>query len=124
MPKEDEDKGCAASQRPARRSERELAISCMINTEVSLVLAVMRRPLDHASPQFLPTEEPPESPLIQSLKALRSFLFAPNDDWAFVDPTLFLSPFLDVIQADDVAAPATGTALSAVLKGEGKNVVN
>ncbi|XP_020524408.1 ARF guanine-nucleotide exchange factor GNL2, partial [Amborella trichopoda] len=116
MPKEDEDKGCAASQRPARRSERELAISCMINTEVSLVLAVMRRPLDHASPQFLPTEEPPESPLIQSLKALRSFLFAPNDDWAFVDPTLFLSPFLDVIQADDVAAPATGTALSAVLK--------
>lgn len=39
-----------------------------------------------------------------------------RQEWRRIDPSLYLSPFLDVIQSDDVPAAATGVALSSVLK--------
>ncbi|XP_072951847.1 ARF guanine-nucleotide exchange factor GNL2 [Typha angustifolia] len=97
---------------------KELGVSCMLNTEVGAVLAVIRRPPDPTS-QLLPPvhEDAATAHLLRSLKSLRSLIFHPDHaDWRTVDPSVFLSPFLDVIQSDDVPAVATGVALSAVLK--------
>ncbi|KAJ0971279.1 hypothetical protein J5N97_019238 [Dioscorea zingiberensis] len=85
----------------------------MLNTEVGAVLAVIRRPSDH-SPGLLPSPSDPSSPLLQSLKSLRSLIF--HCDWRSLDPSAYLSPFLAVVQSDDIPATATAVALSAVLK--------
>ncbi|KAJ4771535.1 ARF guanine-nucleotide exchange factor GNL2 [Rhynchospora pubera] len=89
----------------------QLSISCMLNTEVGAVLAVIRRTID---PTLVASSILLDDHLVQSLKALRAIIFHTN--WHATDPTVYLSPFLDVIQSDDVPAAATGAALSAVLK--------
>ncbi|KAG0502280.1 hypothetical protein HPP92_002352 [Vanilla planifolia] len=57
------------------------------------------------------------SQLLQSLHSLRSIIFHRlRCSWRSTDPAVYLSPFLDAIQSDDVPAAATGVALSAILK--------
>lgn len=89
----------------------QLSISCMLNTEVGAILAVIRRPID---PTIVASAILLDDHLVQSLKSLRAIIF--HTDWHITDPAVYLSPFLDVIQSDDVPAAATGAALSAVLK--------
>ncbi|XP_078431731.1 GNOM-like 2 [Wolffia australiana] len=98
---------------------RNHGVSCMLNTEVAAVLAVIRRSSDGT---YFASGDGDPSPsgdahLLQSLRSLRSFIFNPgNSDWLSVEPTIYLGPFLDVIQSGDVPAAATGVALSAVHK--------
>ncbi|EXB37040.1 Pattern formation protein [Morus notabilis] len=101
-----------------KSKRKELSLSCMLNTEVGAVLAVIRRPSDPNSYGHLSTaaDDTIDSALIQSLKSLRALVFNPQQEWRTVDPLIYLSPFLDVIQSDDVPAAATGIALSALLK--------
>ncbi|XP_027066620.2 ARF guanine-nucleotide exchange factor GNL2-like [Coffea arabica] len=95
---------------------KELGLSCMLNAEVGAVLAVIRR-IPEANPQFHhPSEENYDSTILQSLKSLRSLIFNAEQEWRKIDPSLYLSPFLDVIQSDDIPAAATGVALSSILK--------
>ncbi|KAK9268396.1 hypothetical protein L1049_000145 [Liquidambar formosana] len=102
----------------SRLKMKELGLSCMLNTEVGAVLAVIRRgPSPELNSQFIPSpEEHYDSSILQSLKSLRALIFNPQQEWRTIDPSVYLSPFLDVIQSDDVPASATGVALSAVLK--------
>ncbi|CAL5186508.1 unnamed protein product [Lathyrus oleraceus] len=101
----------------AKSKRRQLGLSCMLNTEVGAVLAVIRR-----YPEFSPLynisspEETYDSSIVNSLRSLRSLIFNPQQEWRFIDPSIYLSPFLDVIQSDDVPASATGVALSSILK--------
>lgn len=89
----------------------------MLNTEVGAVLAVIRR-----SPEFNPlynitsSEDTYDSSIVTSLRSLRSLIFNPQQEWRTIDPSIYLSPFLDVIQSDDMPASATGVALSSILK--------
>ncbi|CAL9779691.1 unnamed protein product [Musa acuminata subsp. burmannicoides] len=108
----DMEKSSVGSRVPRRR---EIGISCMLNAEVGAVLAVMRRPHD---PGVASPDEAANPHLLHSLKALRSLLFHPRQlgEWRATDPSVYLSPFLDVVQSDDVPAAATGVALSTVLK--------
>ncbi|GAA0149958.1 hypothetical protein Leryth_026338 [Lithospermum erythrorhizon] len=100
----------------SRFKRRELAISCMLNTEVGSVLAVIRRAPDLSS-QFYPNVEDNCDPnILQSLKSLRAIIFNPQQEWRTIDPSMYISPFLDVAQSDDVPAAATGVALSAFQK--------
>lgn len=113
----DEDNNKCASCRDKKKDmvrykRKELGLSCMLNTEVGSVLAVIRRPFDNQYMQ----EDTFESTVVQSLKSLRSLIFNPQQEWRTVDPSIYLSPFLDVVQSDDIPAAATGVALSAVLK--------
>ncbi|XP_019458220.1 PREDICTED: ARF guanine-nucleotide exchange factor GNL2 [Lupinus angustifolius] len=100
-----------------KSKRKQLGLSCMLNTEVGAVLAVIRR-----GPEFNPvynisaSEESYDSSLMSSLRSLRSLIFNPQQEWRTIDPSIYLSPFLDVIQSDDVPASATGVALSSLLK--------
>ncbi|XP_074312123.1 ARF guanine-nucleotide exchange factor GNL2 [Silene latifolia] len=91
--------------------KKQIGVSCTINTEVGAVLAALRNSYDISTP-----EEYQDITLQQSLKSLRSLIFNPQQEWQFIDPSIYLSPFLDVIQSDDVPAVATGVALSSILK--------
>ncbi|KAK8918281.1 ARF guanine-nucleotide exchange factor GNL2 [Platanthera zijinensis] len=99
---------------------RDQGISCMLNTEVGAVLAVIRRPSDLSAGTALPVgpdTSSHNSHLVQSLQSLRSLIFHPlRGSWRSTDPAVYISPFLDVIQSDDVPAAATGIALSVLLK--------
>lgn len=95
---------------------RELGISCMLNAEVGSVLAVIRRQPDSNSLYITADQDIFGSSLLQSLKSLRALIFNPQQEWRSMDPSVYLSPFLDVIQSDDVPAIATGVSLSALLK--------
>lgn len=97
----------------ARRSRGALA--CMVNYEVSAVLAVMRRNARWAG-RFSASDDQLEHPLIRSLKGLRRLVFTWRKPWPSIDPCLYLSPFLDVIRSDETGAQITGVALSAVYK--------
>ncbi|OVA13877.1 SEC7-like [Macleaya cordata] len=104
------------NKRISKLKKKELGISCMLNTEVGAVLAVIRRIPDSNS-QFLSTpEENFDSSLLSSLKSLRALIFNPQQEWHKIDPWIYLGPFLDVIQSDEIPAAATGVALSAILK--------
>ncbi|XP_028804972.1 ARF guanine-nucleotide exchange factor GNL2-like [Neltuma alba] len=94
---------------------KELGVSCMLSTEVGAVLALVRRPPDFNSP-YLPADDNYESASVNSLRSLRSLIFTLHQEWRTVDPSIYLTPFLEVIQADDVPASATSVALSSVLK--------
>ncbi|XP_054809930.1 ARF guanine-nucleotide exchange factor GNL2 isoform X2 [Prosopis cineraria] len=98
-----------------RFKRKELGVSCMLSTEVGTVLALVRRPPDINSP-YLPSDESYESAAVNSLRSLRSLIFNLHQEWRSVDPSIYLTPFLDVIQADDVPASATAVSLSSVLK--------
>ena len=108
--------------RGTRRDPRlkDLGISCMLNTEVAALLAVIRRrpdPYSYLPPAVAAAEEAVFAGLIQSLKSLRALLFQPRHGaWRCSDPSMYLSPFLDVVQSEEVPPAATGVALSSVLK--------
>ncbi|GAB4832952.1 Nucleolar GTP-binding protein 2 [Ancistrocladus abbreviatus] len=91
---------------------RQVGITCMLNTEVSAVLALLRRNSDPCNPE----DGYYDISIQQSLKSLRSLIFNPQQEWRNVDPSIYLSPFLDVIQSEEVPALATGVALSSILK--------
>ncbi|KAJ1265415.1 hypothetical protein BS78_08G075000 [Paspalum vaginatum] len=111
-----------AAQRGPRRDPRlkDLGISCMLNTEVGALLAVIRRrpdPYSYLPPAVAAAEEATFSALISSLKALRGLLFQPRHGaWRCSDPSTYLTAFLDVVQSEEVPPAATGVALSSVLK--------
>ncbi|KAF9616848.1 hypothetical protein IFM89_032698 [Coptis chinensis] len=114
---ENDDSLCLQNgKRLTKLKKKQLAISCMLNTEVGAVLAVIRRVPDANSQFIAATEEHGDSSLLQHLKSLRSLIFNPRQEWHMVDPSTYLAPFLDVIQSDDIPASATAVALSAVLK--------
>ncbi|XP_039817791.1 ARF guanine-nucleotide exchange factor GNL2-like [Panicum virgatum] len=111
-----------AAQRGPRRDPRlkDLGISCMLNTEVAALLAVIRRrpdPYSYLPPAVAAAEEATFAGLISSLKALRGLLFQPRHGaWRCSDPSTYLTPFLDVVQSEEAPPAATGVALSSVLK--------
>lgn len=98
-----------------KAKRKELGISCMLNTEVGAVLAVIRRPI---SESYLSPQETDhcDSSVQQSLKSLRALIFNPQQEWRTIDPSVYLSPFLEVIQSDEIPASATAVALSSILK--------
>ncbi|KAL6576491.1 Nucleolar GTP-binding protein 2 [Orobanche hederae] len=97
-----------------RKSKRkEIGLSCMLNTEVCALLAVIRRAPEHSLGFY---HENYEAPILQSLKSIRALLFNPQQEWRTVDPSVYISPFLDVIQSDDIPAAATAVSLQSVLK--------
>ena len=107
---------CGDKKKNIGKSKRkELGLSCMLNTEVGAVLAVIRRPIDPTA-QFISPEDHFDSSIQQSLKSLQGLIFNPHQEWRTIDPCIYLSPFLDAIQSDDIPAAATGVALSAILK--------
>lgn len=100
--------------RPARRTGG--AMACMVNVEVSAVLAVMRRNARWAG-RYMASDDQMEHPLIRSLKSLRRRVFSwQQQSWRSINPSFYLSPFLDVIRSDETGAQITGIALSAVYK--------
>ncbi|XVF34803.1 hypothetical protein REPUB_Repub18cG0089900 [Reevesia pubescens] len=108
---------CGDKKKDVGKSKRkELGLSCMLNTEVGAVLAVIRRPIDPTAQFISPQEDHFDTSIQQSLKALRGLIFNPHQEWRTIDPCIYLSPFLDVIQSDGIPAAATGVALSAILK--------
>ncbi|TKY44658.1 ARF guanine-nucleotide exchange factor GNL2 [Spatholobus suberectus] len=89
----------------SKSKRRQLGLSCMLNTEVGAVLAAIRRPeLTPLYNNMSSSEETYDSSLVSSLRSLRSLIFNPHQEWRTVDPSLYLAPFLDVIQSDDVPA--------------------
>ncbi|KAG0611346.1 hypothetical protein M758_7G134300 [Ceratodon purpureus] len=99
----------------SRRKRSRGALACMVNSEVSAVLAVMRRNARWAG-RYSASDDQLEHPLIRSLKGLRRLVFSWRQPWERIDPCLYLSPFLDVIRSDETGAQITGVALSAVYK--------
>lgn len=100
-----------------KSKRRELGLSCMLNTEVGAILAVIRRPPSELNSPYIATiDETYDSTIQQSLKSLRALIFHPQQKWRTIDPSIYISPILDVIQSDDIPAAATGVALSALLK--------
>lgn len=102
-----------------KSKRKELGLSCMLNTEVGAVLAVIRQPnpgmyLHHH--QHHHPDDNYDASVLQSLKSLRALLFNPQQEWRMTDPSVYVSPFLDVIQSDDIPATATALALQSVLK--------
>ncbi|KAI4297401.1 hypothetical protein L6164_037296 [Bauhinia variegata] len=99
---------------------KELGISSMLNTEVGAVVAVIRRrPVEYNSnsPYYVASADDICDPtILNSLRSLRSLIFNPQQRWRTVDPSIYLSPFLDVVQSDDVSSAATALALSAIAK--------
>ncbi|XP_057965367.1 ARF guanine-nucleotide exchange factor GNOM-like [Malania oleifera] len=91
------------------------AIACMINSEIGAVLAVMRRNVRWGI-HYMADDGQLEHSLIQSFKDLRKQIFLLQHQWHTINPTLYLQPFLDVIQSDETGAPITGVALSSVYK--------
>ncbi|XP_023536934.1 ARF guanine-nucleotide exchange factor GNL2 [Cucurbita pepo subsp. pepo] len=101
----------------SKSKRRELGLSCMLNTEVGAVLAVIRRPPSELNAPYMCTaDDTYDSSIQQSLKSLRALIFQPQQKWRTIDPSIYISPILDVIQSDDIPAAATGVALSALLK--------
>ncbi|KAK6123799.1 hypothetical protein DH2020_042453 [Rehmannia glutinosa] len=109
--KEEEDENKKSSMNKSKR--KEIGLSCMLNTEVGALLAVIRR-APESSPGFY--HENYDASILQSLKSLRSLLFNPQQEWRTIDPSVYVSPFLDVIQSDDIPAAATAVALQSILK--------
>ncbi|XP_076941268.1 ARF guanine-nucleotide exchange factor GNL2-like [Bidens hawaiensis] len=97
------------------KRSKDLGLSCMLKTEVGAVLAVIRRRTDSSS-QYYYQDDTLDSAIPQSLKSLRTLIFTNLQPWKHVDPSIYISPFLDVISSDGVPAGATAVALSSVLK--------
>ncbi|KAL8136010.1 ARF guanine-nucleotide exchange factor GNOM-like isoform X1 [Apium graveolens] len=91
------------------------ALACMINSEIGVVLAVMRRNARWGS-RYTSGDDQLEHSLIQSLKALRRKIFSWQHEWYTINPIVYLQPFLDVIRSDETGAPITGVALSSLYK--------
>lgn len=91
---------------------KEVGVSCMLSTEVGALLAVIRRPVDPNATDVTIAD----THVIVALKNLRSLIFQPHGEWHTIDPVLYITPFINVIQSDEIPAPATALAISAVLK--------
>ncbi|KAG7611227.1 Sec7 domain [Arabidopsis suecica] len=91
------------------------AVASMINSEIGAVLAVMRRNVRWGV-RYIADDDQLEHSLIHSLKELRKQIFSWQSNWQYVDPRLYIQPFLDVILSDETGAPITGVALSSVYK--------
>lgn len=91
------------------------ALACMINFEIGAVLAVMRRNVRWGV-RYVADDDQLEHSLIHSLKELRKQIFCWQHQWQYIDPAVYLRPFLDVIRSDETGAPITGVALSSVYK--------
>ncbi|XP_073005575.1 ARF guanine-nucleotide exchange factor GNOM-like [Typha latifolia] len=104
-----------ASSPPAEHA----ALACVINSEVSSVLAVMRRNVRWGSGRYgsssAADDHHLEHPLVQNLKFLRRRLFS-SGPASSLDPSGYLRPFLDVVRSDETGAPITSIALSSVYK--------
>ncbi|KAF7831044.1 ARF guanine-nucleotide exchange factor GNOM-like [Senna tora] len=108
----------AIEEGPAQCGARYLdktTVACMINAEISAVLAVMRRNVRWGI-HYMLDDDQWDHTLVQSLKELRKKIFTWPNQWHAIDPALYLQPFLDVIQSDETSAPITGVALSSVYK--------
>ncbi|KAL2929254.1 ARF guanine-nucleotide exchange factor GNL2 [Bienertia sinuspersici] len=102
--------------------KKEIGISCTINTEVGAVLAALRNIYETSS---TPEDYYHDTTIHQqSLKSLRALIFNQQQEWQYTDPSIYLSPFLDIIQSDDVPASATSIALSALIKLLKLNIFN
>ncbi|KAG8379599.1 hypothetical protein BUALT_Bualt07G0105600 [Buddleja alternifolia] len=99
-----------------KSKRKELGLSCMLNTEIGALLAVIRRAPESNPGFYHHPDENYDVSILQSLKSLRALLFNPQQEWRTIDPSLYLSPFLDVIQSDDIPAAATAVALQSILK--------
>ncbi|KAL3633139.1 Nucleolar GTP-binding protein 2 [Castilleja foliolosa] len=97
----------------SKSKRKEIGLSCMLNTEVGALLAVIRR-APESSPGYYHENYDPS--ILQSLKSLRALLFNTQQEWRSIDPSVYVSPFLDVIQSDDIPAAATAVALQSILK--------
>ncbi|CAD5177141.1 ARF guanine-nucleotide exchange factor GNOM-like [Musa acuminata AAA Group] len=95
-------------------------LSCVICSEVSAVLAVMRRNVRWGGRYASAADDHHlEHSLVQSLKSLRRQVFSWGDarrPWCTIEPSAFLRPFVDVVQSDETGAPITGVALSSLYK--------
>ncbi|KAJ4954099.1 hypothetical protein NE237_030931 [Protea cynaroides] len=91
------------------------AIACVVNSEIGAVLAVVRRNVRWGG-RYIPDDDQLEHSLVQSLKTLRRKIFSWDNQWHTIDPCIYLQPFLNVIQSDEIGAPITGVALSSVYK--------
>ncbi|KAF7831043.1 ARF guanine-nucleotide exchange factor GNOM-like [Senna tora] len=90
-------------------------LSCMINSEIGAVLAVMRRNVRWGG-RYMSGDDQLEHSLIQSLKTLRRQIFSWQHQWHAINPVLYLQPFLDVIRSGETGEPSTIVALSSVYK--------
>lgn len=88
----------------------------MLNAEVGALLAVIRRPPESNPGYYHHPEDSCDASILQSLRSLRSLLFNPQQEWRTIEPSVYMSPFLDVIQSDEIPASATAAALQSVLK--------
>ncbi|KAM0969568.1 hypothetical protein ACFX2A_018066 [Malus domestica] len=111
-----DENGKSSRKKQTKLKRKELGLSCMLNTVVGAVLAVICRTLDPTHHCLAAPEDIIDPSLLQSLKSLRDLIFNPQQEWRTIDPSIYLSPFLDVIQSDHVHASATRVALSATLK--------
>ncbi|KAF4363490.1 hypothetical protein G4B88_016194 [Cannabis sativa] len=110
--------GIKAMEEPLPECDRyssKATLSCVINSEIGAVLAVMRRNVRWGV-HYMSNEDQLEHSLIQSLKALRKQIFTWQHRWHTINPSVYLQPFLDVIRSDETGAPITGVALSSVYK--------
>lgn len=110
----EEDENNKSSMPKSKR--KDLGLSCMLNTEVGALLAVIRRGPESNPGFYHHLDENCDASILQSLKSLRALLFNPQQEWRKIDPSVYISPFLDVIQSDDIPAAATAVALQSVLK--------
>ncbi|MCO5593303.1 hypothetical protein L7F22_047311 [Adiantum nelumboides] len=99
-------------RKPGRSSG---TLACMVNAEIGAVLAVMRRNARWAG-RYMGGDDQLEHSLVYSLKTLRRSIFSWQQPWIKINPSLYLTPFLDVVRSDETGAPITGVALSAVYK--------
>lgn len=90
-------------------------LASMINSEIAVVLSVMRRNVRWGG-RYMSGDDQLEHSLIQSLKTLRKQVFSWQHQLHTINPTLYLQPFLEVIRSDEAGAPITGVALSSVYK--------
>ncbi|KAI3455176.1 hypothetical protein Pfo_011839 [Paulownia fortunei] len=114
MVNKEEDENKESSMTKSKR--KELGLSCMLNTEVGALLAVIRRAPESNPGFYHHPDENCDASILQSLKSLRALLFNPQQEWRMIDPSVYVSPFLDVIQSDDIPAAATAVALQSILK--------
>lgn len=88
-------------------------LACMVNSEIGVVLAVMRRNVRWGG-RYMSGDDQLEHSLIQSFKALRKQIFLWQHQWNTINPAVYFRPFLDVIRSDEAGAQITSVALSSV----------
>ncbi|KAG6481366.1 ARF guanine-nucleotide exchange factor GNOM-like isoform X1 [Zingiber officinale] len=110
--------GCKAPSFDDPSARADLA--CVICSEVSAVLAVMRRNVRWGGRYASAADDHIiDHSLILSLKLLRRQVFSWGDvrrPWSTIDPSVYFRPFVDVVRSDETGAPITSVALSSLYK--------